>query len=489
MDYILLIYNLIRAVIYPAGIRWFIIPLCVIGLGLDTFAMYRLFTLTGKDKRKAFLPFANVVTLYQLAWQERFGVFCCVAEAVYAVLSLVNLIAFNNSSVGIPAAFCIIAAYILQFFMKAKLARSFARDEVMAFGLMFLEPVFLLLLTRDMPSYLGPCHTIVREKPLKSDQNQPKRNYMISLYKRRSRIALFTGIIIVFFSLRAVANGLLHQYIHVAEDPSFHLFHYFTINSGMLSSIGAAFMIPYAFEGIRKKRFVLPKWVTLFQLSGAICTTITMVFSIIFIAPTQGIVYAFSGNHFWLHIVCPIGALILLFTVEVDRTVSVKDTLICMTPFFVYSLFYLFFAIILGEENGGWRDFYMLGKFLPPSMTFPIFYMFSFSIAFAMRHVYNRISESRRRQFMASWSEDISPIEVNIEVYGLGRFNGEIIDPADIVIPIDIFVSLAEKYDMDLSKICAIYNKGVIDGMKDRRERNDPFLQKLSDLIGRPVNI
>ena len=106
-----------------------------------------------------------------------------------------------------------------------------------------------------------------------------------------------------------------------------------------------------------------------------------------------------------------------------------------------------------------------------------------------MRHVYNRISESRRRQFMASWSEDISPIEVNIEVYGLGRFNGEIIDPADIIIPIDIFVSLAEKYDMDLSKICAIYNKGVIDGMKDRRERNDPFLQKLSDLIGRPANI
>ena len=116
----MLLYNLIRAIIYPAGIRWFIIPLCVIALGLDTFAMYRLFALTGKDKRKAFLPFANVVTLYQLAWQERFGVFCCVAEAVYAVLSLVNLITFDNSSVGIPAALCIIAAYILQFFMKAK---------------------------------------------------------------------------------------------------------------------------------------------------------------------------------------------------------------------------------------------------------------------------------------------------------------------------------------------------------------------------------
>lgn len=487
MDYLLLIYNLIRAIFYPAGIRWLIIPACIICLGLDTYAMYRLFALTNDDEKKAFIPFINVMTLYRIAWERCFGIFCCLAEALYGILSLLSIGLIDHPALKVPAALCIIIAYILQILMKAKLARCFAKDEAMTYGLIFLEPVFLLLLTKDAPSYLGPCQPITREK-IPAHMNTPKRSYMISLYKRRSQIALFAGIIIVFFSLRAVANGLLNQYITVVNDPSFHLFHYFTVNSGMLSSIGAAFMIPYAFEGIRKKRFVLPKLVTLFQLSGAICTSITMIFSILFIAPTQGAAYAFGGNNFWLHVVCPIGALVLLFTVEVDRTISVKDTLLCMTPFFLYSLIYLFFAIILGEENGGWRDFYMLGKYLPPSMTFPVFYIFSFSIAFAMRYIYNRISESRKRQLMTSWSEDISPIEVNIEVYGLGKFSGETIDPSDIVVPIDIFSSLADKYNLDLSRLCAIYNKGVIDGLKERRENNSPLLQKISDLVGRPQN-
>ena len=486
----MLIYNLIRVIILPSGIPRLIITLCIIGLCFDTFAMYRLFSLTGKGGNRAFLPFVNVVTLYQLAWERRYGIFCCIAEAAYAVLALITSSLFDHPALAVLAAFFIVAAYILQFFMKAKLSRSFGKDELMAFGLIFFEPLFLLLLTGNDPSYLGPCQEIKREKaPIRQSNNStPKRNYMISLYKRRSKIALFAGIVVVFFSLRAVANGLLNQYLELADDPSFHMFHYFTANSGMLSSIGAAFMIPYAFEGIRKKRFVLPKLVTLFQLSGAICTSITMIFSILFIAPTQGIAYAFGGNNFWLHIVCPIGALILLFTVEVERNISIKDTLLCMSPFFFYSLIYLLFAIILGEENGGWRDFYMLGKFLSPSMTFPIFYVFSFSIAFIMRSVYNRLAASRKKELMASWSNDISSIEVNIEVYGLGRFYGEKIDPSDIIIPIDIFASLADKYNMDLSKLCSIYNKGVVDGLKDRQERSGPLIQRISDLVGKPEN-
>ncbi len=488
MDYLLLIYELIRAILFPAGISWFVIPMCILMLGIDVYAMHSLFVLAGRKGGKAFVPFANIVELYQLAWEGRYGICCCLAETAYALLSLIDIGLFEHPFLKMAASLCIILSFVLQFFMKAKLSRSFDNDEAMSFGLIFMEPVFLYLLARNRPPYLGPCRTTKKKKVFSfhEQQNTPKRNYMISLYRRRSRIALYTGIIIVFFSLRAVANGLLHQYIIVADDPSYHFFHYFTVNSGMLSSIGAAFMIPYAFEGIRKKRFVLPKWVTLFQLSGAICTSITMVFSILFIAPTQGIANAFSGNNFWLHIVCPISALILLFTVEVDRTISVKDVLECMAPFFLYSLVYLFFAIILGEENGGWRDFYMLGKFMPPSITFPVFYMFSFSIAFAIRHIYNRLSSIRKKQLTASWSENVSPIEINIEVYGLGRFNGETIDPSDIVIPIDIFCALADKYGMNLSKLCAIYNRGVIDGLKEQKERNNPFLQKLSDLIGKP---
>ncbi len=69
------------------------------------------------------------------------------------------------------------------------------------------------------------------------------------------------------------------------------LFHYFTVLSNIFSAVGAAFMIPYAVEGIRRKRFVLPRWVVLFQYCGALGVFITLTSAVMFILPVSGIKY------------------------------------------------------------------------------------------------------------------------------------------------------------------------------------------------------
>ena len=96
-----------------------------------------------------------------------------------------------------------------------------------------------------------------------AEKKRSRREYLIGLYRTRSIIALIAGIGVFCCTFSAVIWGIQEN---VAGEES--LFHYFTVLSNLFAAVGAAFMIPYAVEGIRKKRFTLPKWVVLFQFSG-----------------------------------------------------------------------------------------------------------------------------------------------------------------------------------------------------------------------------
>ena len=97
------------------------------------------------------------------------------------------------------------------------------------------------------------------------------------------------------------------------------------VNSNVFSALGAIMMIPYAVEGIRRKHFTYPKWIQVIQYSGAICTTLTMIFVIFLIFPVAGSFVAFGGIYVWLHLVCPIMSLILLFSVDSNIEITKKD--------------------------------------------------------------------------------------------------------------------------------------------------------------------
>ena len=53
--------------------------------------------------------------------------------------------------------------------------------------------------------------------------------------------------------------------------------------------------------------------------------------------PTRGFELAFTKMNFWLHFVCPFMTLILLFSVEADMKLSLKESVICLIPFFLYA--------------------------------------------------------------------------------------------------------------------------------------------------------
>ena len=133
-----------------------------------------------------------------------------------------------------------------------------------------------------------------------------QKKYLIALEETRSAVALVTGVLILFITL-----GAIFYMIEQTPEDEENSLHYFTVLSNLLSACGASFMVPFAVEGVRKKRFVLPRWLQLFQYSGATCVAVTMVSSLCLILPTQGM-EAMRGANFWLHIITP-GCTVLLF--------------------------------------------------------------------------------------------------------------------------------------------------------------------------------
>ncbi len=287
------------------------------------------------------------------------------------------------------------------------------------------------------------------------------RQYLIDIQKWRSLAALAACVVTLVFSVIAINKGMV-EYVRDGEQVS-KLFRFFTTLSNMMTALAASFITPFAVNGIRKKRFVMPKWLSMFHFSGAVNAALIFVFAMCFILPFNK-EFAIGGNNFYLHIVCPIAVVISFCLVESSHDCSRKDDLVCLIPFLCYSLVYLVMVVFTGR----WDDMYMLNTIVPAYVSLPLVWALACGIAFALRKLSDRLTRHRKEKMFASWKEDAEPVEVNIEVYGLGRFYGLSGDRNELGIPYDILESLADRYSMSVSNILKVYMKGLSDGLRDR---------------------
>ena len=296
----------------------------------------------------------------------------------------------------------------------------------------------------------------------------PSRTYVIDLHRERSVIAFIACSIAFVFCTYAVIGGLLENPTELQPERGKSLFHLFTVNANVFSALGAILMVPYSVEGIRKKHFTYPKWIQIIQYSGAICTTLTMIFVVLLIFPVAGSFVAFGGIYIWLHLVCPIMALILLFSVDSSIELTNKDAIIATCPFFVYAVVYYIQVVVMGEANGGWRDIYRLVTYLPPYLATIIMVTMGLGIAFGIKFFYNRLSKKRQKALRRLWDDGLTSVDIRIEMYGLGHFNGKNCDINNVIIPIDIISDLSKKYSIGMDDLLKAYNKGLVDGLESK---------------------
>ena len=184
-----------------------------------------------------------------------------------------------------------------------------------------------------------------------------KGTHIFKLDRTRSIIALIASAIVTSVAFYSVVYGALRIVKIDANDDTY--FTMFTILSNVLILLCNLVVLTYAIDGIRKKRFRMPKWVVLVNFSGTLCLLITMLVTLFFIYPVTG-AKAMTGVNFWHHLFNPIASLLMFIFICNERMLKVNEMVLTTIPFFAYVILYGIMVKLVGEEKGGWKDIYQV---------------------------------------------------------------------------------------------------------------------------------
>jgi hypothetical protein len=129
---------------------------------------------------------------------------------------------------------------------------------------------------------------------------------------------------------------------------------------------------------------------------------------------------------------------------------------------------YFIEVAVIGEANGGWPDIYRVCEHLDPALAMPAFLLLSFGVSTAVACISNLIAKKRKEKMFLLWKQDLDPIEVKIEAYGMGRMAADYDEESNIQVPYDILTYLANRYDIDPEDLMRAFVKGMVIERKNR---------------------
>lgn len=125
-------------------------------------------------------------------------------------------------------------------------------------------------------------------------------------------------------------------------------------------------------------------------------------------------------------------------------------------------------VVVIGKKDGGWSDFYMTQRFWPAWVSIILMLILGWGVSTALRRVQNWRNEQARKRLTQLWVDDLSPAELGIEAFGLGRYMGKHCDAHDLNIPVDIFLMMEERYGVPVDRLSRAFVKGATDAIKGK---------------------
>ena len=138
-------------------------------------AMWMIFTKAGEKGWKSLIPVLNIYTLYKICWKKSAFWIVAILTALeiafvgFALLSgilsmFIALVTEGGDLSGLGASILLLAfaginalaIAIIRLVLKFKEAKAFGKGTGFGLGLVFLEPIFALLLAFGGSKYIGP---------------------------------------------------------------------------------------------------------------------------------------------------------------------------------------------------------------------------------------------------------------------------------------------------------------------------------------------
>ena len=124
---------------------------------LQVVAYWKIFTKAGKPGWHSIIPILNVYTQYDLSWKGYWGLITFGCFALSSILSAIQSQSQEGGSalVAVLIIVLFIAGVVLTIIGMNKLSKAFGHGIGFTLGLIFFEPIFMLILGFGGDTYQG----------------------------------------------------------------------------------------------------------------------------------------------------------------------------------------------------------------------------------------------------------------------------------------------------------------------------------------------
>ena len=287
---------------------------------------------------------------------------------------------------------------------------------------------------------------------------------VMKITRRQCLLAMISALVVVV----CVCIGVTMNLTTAADENFDHMglrtFCMFTVNSNILAAAAMAMVIPYTMDGLRTHNYYLPRWIVDVAYAAVTAVALTFLVSLFILSPVKGFVLIFTGSRFFLHGVCPLLAVAAFCFFMTQKELKFKDTLFAMIPVLIYAVVYFVMVVVLGEEKGGWNDFYGFATRVSWKITAAAIMPLTFLIATGIRVLHNRARNRRKAEETAFYTQAFADADVRRIVAAMGRSRSSA-RILDIVIPTRV-ISILLQYsgtDCTLEEASQIFLKEYLE--------------------------
>ena len=271
--------------------------------------------------------------------------------------------------------------------------------------------------------------------------------------------ALISASIVVLGVCIGVTMNLTTLYDENFDHMGLQTFCMFTVNSNILTALAMMLCIPYTVDGLRTGYYHLPDWVVILMHMAVTAISLNFLISLCILAPVKGFALIYGGSRFFLHGVCPVLAILTFCCFICSHLIRLKESFLSLIPVFIYAVLYFIMVVVIGEEHGGWNDFYGFATRLPVWIPAVVIMPLTFGLATLLRLAHNKTCLNRRAKDAELYREAYSGKDLREVIAEMARSRRTEMKTKSIVVPSQVIGYMIENTgsDLDPQEACRIY--------------------------------
>ena len=138
------------------SILGFIVACAIIMWVFQIIAYWKMFTKAGEPGWKSIIPFYSQYIMYKLTWKTSWFWITLIVAVVYGVFTSLNQNFPDNMLYTVLLLISAIIALVITIISYHKISKAYGHGAGYTVGMLFLWPIFVLILGYGKSKYIGP---------------------------------------------------------------------------------------------------------------------------------------------------------------------------------------------------------------------------------------------------------------------------------------------------------------------------------------------